>query len=83
MSNPHQSEKVEATREWEGRHCFFVDPVGKSIPALITRVWGPQCINLVIVTDDSQEDNYGLKLARHTSVMHASVQQAHGNYWRT
>lgn len=82
MGNPHQDQKVEADRSWEGRHCFFVDPVGQEHPALITRIWGPQCANVVIIRDDGQEDQYGLKLERHTSVMHASMQQAHGFYWR-
>jgi hypothetical protein len=74
---------TEVTRaEHRGKACVFVDPVGKAHAALITEVWGPQCVNVVYVTDeDGQSDNYGQKLVRSTSVMHGSVQQAHGNYW--
>ena len=73
---------VEVTREDEGRPVVFVDPRGKERPALITRVWGPQCVNVAFVREDGQEDSYGLKIERCTSVMHQSIQQAHGNYWR-
>lgn len=68
--------------EHRGAACVFVDPRGKAFPALITQVWGPQCVNVVYVNDaDGQEDSFGQKLLRATSVMHGSVQQAHGNYW--
>ena len=72
-----------ATREQHrGKACVYVDPTGKAHDAVITEVHGPQCINLAHVTDDeSQYDSYGLKLMRATSVMHGSIQQAHGNYW--
>lgn len=74
---------MEATREThEGKACIFVDPMGHAHAALITRVWGPQCANVVIVASPKAgEDSYGIKLERHTSLMHKSVQQAHGNYW--
>lgn len=73
---------VEVTQDDIGEACIWVDPVGKQKPALITAVWGPQCINLVTVVDESnQTDSYGRKLERFTSVMHGSVQQAHGFYW--
>lgn len=71
------------TREHEGMAVTFVDPTGHTRPALITRVWGPQCINVVIVNrDENQEDSYGRKIERFTSVVHQSMQQAHGNYWK-
>lgn len=71
------------TRETHrGTHCIFVDPRGYQYDALITEVWGPQCVNLVYVNDvEGQRDNYGQKLLRATSVVHVSMQQAHGNYW--
>jgi hypothetical protein len=59
-----------------------VDPRGRAYDALITEVWGPQCVNVVYVNDvEDQRDSYGQKLLRSTSVMHGSIQQAHGNYW--
>ena len=75
--------EVEVTRADEGRHCVYGDPKGIEHPAIITRVWGPQCVNLAYVNmDEGQEDSYGRKIARNTSCMHQSIQQAHGNYWR-
>ena len=74
---------TEVTREkHRGTACTFVDPRGKEYDALITEVWGPQCVNVIYVNDhEGQRDNYGQKMMRATSVMHGSVQQAHGNYW--
>ena len=74
---------TEVTREkHRGTACDFYDPRGKRFDALITEVWGPQCVNVVYVNDvEGQRDNYGQKLLRSTSVMHGSIQQAHGNYW--
>tara|TARA_B100001146_G_C16162243_1_gene426184 strand:- start:1015 stop:1302 length:288 start_codon:yes stop_codon:yes gene_type:complete len=74
---------TEVTRETHrGTHCIFVDPRGKEYDALITEVWGPQCINLLYINDhEGQRDSYGQKVLRASSVMHGSMQQAHGNYW--
>ena len=73
---------TEATRDDVGTVCWYFDPRGKRYDALITAVWGPQCINVVIVNDvEGQTDAYGQKLMRWTSVMHASLHQAHGNFW--
>lgn len=68
--------------EHRGKACVYIDPRGKAYEALITEVWGPQCVNVVYVNDvDGQRDSYGQKLLRATSVMHGSIQQAHGSYW--
>lgn len=74
---------TEVTREkHRGTAVEFYDPRGRRYDELITEVWGPQCVNVVYVNDvDGQRDNYGQKLLRATSVMHGSIQQAHGNYW--
>lgn len=65
-----------------GDACVFYDPRGHAYEALITAVWGPQCVNVVYVNDvEGQTDNYGQKLLRATSVMHGGIQQAHGNYF--
>lgn len=75
--------KTAVTKEeHRGKPCVYVDPRGKHYDALITEVWGPQCINLIYVNDvEGQRDSYGQKMLRQTSVMHGSIQQAHGNYW--
>lgn len=68
--------------EHRGQPCEFYDPRGKMYPALITEVWGPQCVNVIYVNDvEGQRDNYGQKMLRATSIMHGNVQQAHGNYF--
>lgn len=74
---------TEVTRETHrGKACVFFDPYGHPHDALITEVWGPQCINLVFCNPtEGQRDSYGQKLVRFTSVMHGNLQQAHGNYW--
>lgn len=74
---------TEVTRELHrGKACVFVDSRGRAYDALITEVWGPQCVNVVYVNDvEGQTDSYGQKLLRSASVMHGSLQQAHGNFW--
>jgi hypothetical protein len=74
--------KTAVTREHVGTACVYTDPRGQRFNALITAVWGPQCINLVYVNDvEGQTDSYGQKLLRATSLMHGSIVQAHGNFW--
>ena len=73
---------TEVTREDVGSACWFYDTRGRRYDALITAVWGPQCLNLVYVNDvEGQTDHYGQKLLRASSVMHGSKQQAHGYFW--
>ena len=73
---------TEVTREDIGQPCVFFDSRGRAYPALITNVFGPQCLNCVYVNDvDGQADAYGQKLLRATSVMHGSMHQAHGYFW--
>jgi hypothetical protein len=75
-------EMTKVTKDDVGKSCVYVDPRGEAFDALITAVWGPQCINVVYInTVAGQTDNYGQKLLRSTSVMHGEIQQAHGNYW--
>lgn len=76
------TQTIVTREQHRGTACVYVDPRGRSYDALITEVWGPQCINLVYVNDvEDQRDNYGQKLQRAMSVMHGAIQQAHGNYW--
>jgi hypothetical protein len=73
---------VVTREEHRGKACVYFDPRGRAYDALITEVWGPQCVNIVYVNDnEEQRDSYGQKLLRSTSLMHGSVQQAHGNYF--
>ena len=72
-----------ATQDDVGKACVYVDPTGYHHDALINAVHGPNCINCVIVVKDpDQRDQYGRKTYKgYTSVMHGSIQQAHGYYW--
>lgn len=73
---------TEVDQSHVGKACVFFDPRGQKFDALITAVWGKQCINLVYVNDaEGQKDSYGQKVMRSSSCMHGNVQQAHGNYW--
>jgi hypothetical protein len=73
---------MAVTKADVGKACSFIDPRGRRYDALVTAVWGSECINVVYVNDvEGQDDTYGKKLMRSTSVMHGSVQQAHGNYF--
>lgn len=66
-----------------GEMVIFHDPKGTANSALVTAVWGPQCINLVYVSeDDARTDTYGRQIERQSSCIHRSLSQAHGNYWR-
>lgn len=73
----------KATKEDVGSYVEYFDPVGKKFDALITAVWGPECINILFVVEDpTQTDNYGRKIDRsQTSLMHGRLQQAHSRYW--
>ncbi len=73
---------TKATRDDVGTACVFFDTRGRAYPALITNVFGPQCVNVVYVNDvEGQKDAYGQKLIRASSVIHGSMQQAHGYFW--
>lgn len=61
----------------------YMDPVGKPSNALVTAVWGPTCINVVVMSDNEAEtDTYGRQIKRFTSVSHKSATPVHGNYWK-
>lgn len=66
-----------------GSVVVYMDPVAKPMNALVTAVWGPTCINVVVMSDNEAEtDTYGRQIKRFTSVSHKSVTPVHGNYWR-
>ncbi len=66
-----------------GSVVVYADPVGKPSNALVTAVWSPTCINVVVMSDnDAETDTYGRQIKRYTSLSHKSVMPVHGNYWR-
>lgn len=70
-----------------GDFVIYVDSRGNERDALITAIWGDPdnnpAINVVVVNEsEDQRDNYGRKIERFTSVVYASSQPAHGNYWK-
>jgi len=71
-------------REVHVRDCvIFVDAVAKQHNALVTAVWSPTCVNVVLVNDDDKmTDSYGRQISRNTSVLHkSSVGATFGKYW--
>lgn len=66
-----------------GQVVKWHDSVGKEFDALVTAVWTPTCINVVIVSgNEAETDPYGRQIQRHTSQTHKSQQPVHGYYWR-
>lgn len=66
-----------------GKHIIFVDRKGKDCDALITAVWGPSCINVIIVSDDeSRQDGYGRQTIHETSVPRMSETTPYGYHFR-
>lgn len=66
-----------------GEAIKWHDPQGIEHDALVTAVWSPTCINVVVVSkDESKGDQYGRQIERHTSQTHASSNRVHGYYWR-
>jgi hypothetical protein len=65
-----------------GQHVVYVDERGVARDALVTANWGSSINVVVVETDENQTDSYGRKIARETSQVHRSNQQAPGRYWR-
>ena len=66
-----------------GEPVVYVNPVRVACPALVTSVHGEKCVNVVFVSlDGDKGDSYGRQIEGSTSVVHASTQEAPGNYWR-
>lgn len=77
-----------------GDVIIFTDAEGDDSNALVTAVFGDvengsaygdmPCLNMVTVSkDESKRDRKGRQTEREpTSIVHASNQSAHGNYWR-
>jgi hypothetical protein len=62
---------------------IFTDTKGQDHNALVTAVWGPTCVNLLWVSDDTdKKDQYGRQIERNSSVPHVSMAGAHGYYFR-
>ncbi len=74
----------EGKKELEvGDLVVYCDPKGNDHKALVTAVWTPTCINLVLVSPDSEkQDSYGRQIERQTSMTHVSESEVHGFYWR-
>src|ERR1044072_7867846 len=66
-----------------GDPVIWHDPQGGAHDALVTAVWGPVCINVVIVDpNEGSTDSYGRQIQRHTSQNHKNQMKVHGFYWR-
>lgn len=66
-----------------GDTVIFVDPVRRERAAVVTAVWGPDCINVVFVSnDESKTDSYGRQIERETSVNRHSESFCFGRSFR-
>lgn len=60
----------------------YVDPRGEAHNALVTVWWSDVGCNVVFTSgDEEKRDSYGRQIERATSVVHKSMQPAHGNFW--
>lgn len=60
----------------------YKDERGVDHQALVLCVHGPDCINVVYLSDDeSKYDSYGCQIERATSVQRKSEVTAHGRYF--
>lgn len=65
-----------------GEHVIFLDNQRKPHDALVTAPWSETCINLVLVnSDEKSTDTYGRQIARETSCVHRSLNDAGGMCW--
>ncbi len=72
-----------------GDHVIYVDSIGRQRHAVLTSVFGDHpyggtlpCVNVVFAScDEDKHDPYGRQIERETSVVHKTVQPAHGCYW--
>jgi hypothetical protein len=66
-----------------GEPVKWHDPRGVEHDALITAVWTPECVNLILVSgDESKTDQYGRQIERQTSSSYKDANRVHGFYWR-
>jgi hypothetical protein len=66
-----------------GEHVIWHDPQGGAHDALVTAVWTPTCINVVVIDpNEGSNDSYGRQIERKTSQSHKNQQKVHGFYWR-
>lgn len=66
-----------------GDAVIFADPLRNEHDAVVTAVWGPDCINVVFVsTDESKTDTYGRQIERETSVSRHSENNCFGRSFR-
>lgn len=66
-----------------GDAVVFCDTGSVDHNALITVVHGPQCVNLLCVSNDpDKQDQYGRQIERYSSVQRMADHTAHGYYFR-
>lgn len=66
-----------------GDVVIYCDHKGKDRNALVQCVWGPDCINVLFLSDDAKmQDHWGRQSDHDSSVMHVSMAGAYGNYFR-
>ncbi len=66
-----------------GDTVIYTDEIRNDHQALVTAVWGPDCINVVFASpDESKTDSYGRQIERSTSVARYSESNNYGRCFR-
>jgi hypothetical protein len=66
-----------------GDFVIYTDEIRNDHNAVVTAVWGPDCINVVFVaSDESKTDSYGRQIERQTSVARYSETNNFGRCFR-
>lgn len=66
-----------------GDSVIYTDEVRRDHNAVVTAVWGPDCINVLFVSpDESRTDSYGRQSDRQTSVARYSESNNFGRCFR-
>jgi len=66
-----------------GDFVIYTDGYRRDHNAIITAVWGPDCINVVFTTSDpTKTDSYGRQIERETSVSRYSGSNNYGRCFR-
>jgi hypothetical protein len=66
-----------------GQSVIYTDPQRRDHKALVTTVWGPDCVNVVYVSfDEAKQDQYGRQIERETSVGRFNHSNCYGRCFR-
>ena len=84
VATSYREKAVDTMKEVKlGQHVVWHESDGRPADAIVPAVWGPKCVNLVIVSlDENRKDEYGRQIERKTSCSYKDMMNVHGFYWR-